>query len=53
MGKDAKKLHQSAAATEARHYDRLRKSGIPQGPAREIASKAAYQHHKKLDKRGG
>jgi len=45
----SEKIHQSRAETEQRTYERVRKDGVPQEAARQIAREASETTHRKID----
>jgi hypothetical protein len=49
--KPREKLHENAAQTEERSYERLRESGVDRDAARKIASQAARETHESIDRR--
>jgi hypothetical protein len=49
--KPRERLHESAAATRERSYDRLRQTGVRSDAAKKIAEQAARETHTNLDRR--
>lgn len=45
-------IHDTPAETRERHYERLRKDGVPREPARHIADEATRRNHDTWNRRG-
>jgi hypothetical protein len=51
MANEKGRMHESAAETRERNYDRLRETGVRPDAARQIAEQGSRELHEKLDRR--